>query len=247
MKLINDKPQIESNIRTIENYITDGTDVQKVEVLELIRRGKCLVAYKVGNETRFVPSRFIGYINNSLKKHNKNETKNGTETNPVISTALESKLLPSESLEKKYIQYCKNLGVEASNYSKRKYWYFELEEDFIENKEMEGEFPEGKVIERIHKSRERNSQVVEIAKRNFKLKNRRLFCEICGFDFKKIYGTLGENFIEAHHTIFVSDMKPNHLTTPDEIALLCSNCHRMVHKKRPWLTMNKLRTLLKRK
>jgi len=30
----------------------------------------------------------------------------------------------------------------------------------------------------------------------------------------------------------------------DDLALRCSNCHRMIHRSRPWLTMLKLRQLL---
>ena len=34
--------------------------------------------------------------------------------------------------------------------------------------------------------------------------------------------------------------------TVPEIVMLCANCHRMVHKKRPWLTMTNLEMLLKK-
>jgi predicted HNH restriction endonuclease len=71
-------------------------------------------------------------------------------------------------------------------------------------------------------------------------------CQICEFDFENIYGAIGRDFIEGHHTIPVSQMEDGHVTKPEEIALLCANCHRMVHKKRPWLTMNKLNSLLKK-
>lgn len=98
---------------------------------------------------------------------------------------------------------------------------------FNDNEELTGEFPEGKVIERIHKSRERNSQVIQIAKHNFKTKYGKLFCQIYGFYFEATYGEIGKDFIEAHHTIPVSEMKP------EDITMLCSNCHKMVHKRRP--------------
>jgi predicted HNH restriction endonuclease len=101
-----------------------------------------------------------------------------------------------------------------------------------------------KVVERAHKSRERNSEVVWIAKRNFKVKHGCLFCEVCGFDFEKHYGKLGCDYIEGHHTIPVSEMKPNHKTKPEDIAMVCSNCHRMLHKRRPWLSLGELKTIL---
>lgn len=246
MNLISNRKQLVANIETVENYLTDGVLQEKETMLDLIRRGKCLVAYKVNNEYRFAPSRYLGYINNNLNEHSSSKTKDGRETNPIITKVLESKLLNNENLEKKYINYCLGLGIQPSNYLKRKYWYLEIEEDFIENKQLESGFPEGKIVERIHKSRERNSKLIETAKLNFKNKHGRLFCEICAFDFEKRYGLIGKTFIEAHHTVPVSEMKPNHITKLEEIVLLCSNCHRMVHIKRPWLTIEKLNTLIKK-
>jgi len=246
MKLISNKEQLLANIETVENYLTEGDLFEKETIINLIRKGKCLVAYEVTNEIRFAPSRFLGYINNKIDTHQKSiRSTDGRETNVLINKVLDVKLLSNEEFEKKYIKYCLNLGAQPSNYSKRRYWYFELEKDFEENKIIEGLFPEGKIAERIHKSRERNSKVIELAKRNFKLKYGRLFCQVCKFDFEKKYGKIGSDFIEAHHTIPVSIMAENHMTSPNDIALLCSNCHKMVHKKRPWLSMDKLNSLLK--
>ncbi len=245
MELISNRRQLIANIETVENYLIDGDLSEKEVMLDLIRKGKCLVAYKVDNEYRFAPSRFLGYVNNNLSGHSSSKTKTGLETNPAITKVLESKLFSDENIEKQYIKYCIGLGMQPSNYSKRRYWLLEIEEDFTENKKIDGGFPEGKIFERIHKSRERNSKLIEAVKLSFKNKHGRLFCEICGFDFEKKYGIIGKSFIEAHHTIPVSEMKPNHITKIEDIALLCSNCHSMVHIKRPWLTMKKLTTLIK--
>ncbi|GAE32694.1 hnh endonuclease [Halalkalibacter hemicellulosilyticusJCM 9152] len=59
----------------------------------------------------------------------------------------------------------------------------------------------------------------------------RLFCEICNFDFYKKYGELGGDFIEGHHTIPVSELEEGHKTNVKDIVLVCSNCHRMLHRK----------------
>ena len=65
------------------------------------------------------------------------------------------------------------------------------------------------------------------------------------FDFEKNYGDIGADFIEAHHTIPVSEMKENHMTSSEDFILLCSNCHRMIHKKEPWLSKDNLSELFK--
>lgn len=57
-------------------------------------------------------------------------------------------------------------------------------------------------------------------------------CEVCGFDFEKTYGELGKDYIEVHHLTPLSET--NAKITPDlktEMTVLCSNCHRMIHRK----------------
>lgn len=119
--------------------------------------------------------------------------------------------------------------------------------DRTQLKKYTDEFPEGRKFEQLHKSRERNSRVVLIAKQQFIEKHGRLFCEVCNFNFEETYGPIGKYFIEGHHTIAVSNMKSDHKTKPEDIAMVCSNCHRMVHKRRPWLTMKDLKNLLEEK
>ncbi len=108
----------------------------------------------------------------------------------------------------------------------------------------EDEFPEGRVLFREHRARERNRALVQAAKSRFLKANGRLACQACGFSFRDKYGVVGEGYIECHHVVAVSDLKPNAKTKVSDIALLCSNCHRMVHRRRPWLSMEELKSLL---
>jgi len=106
-------------------------------------------------------------------------------------------------------------------------------------------FPEGKLKERLHLSRERNRELVLKAKLLAKNRYGCLKCACCGFDFFATYGEVGKGFIEAHHTKPVSTLHENGGETKiEDIALVCSNCHRMLHRKRPWLKMNELSSLL---
>ena len=106
------------------------------------------------------------------------------------------------------------------------------------------EFSEGREFERRHKLRERNQAAVTAAKNSFREKHGKLFCQVCGFDFLDRYGELGRDFIEAHHTIPVSTFKGQVKTKLSDIALVCANCHRMLHKRRPWLEMKDLERLI---
>ena len=111
----------------------------------------------------------------------------------------------------------------------------------------ESEFPEGALKYRQHVSRERNRTLVRTAKQRYKHEHGRVNCEICGFDFYAVYGDIGEDFIECHHTVPVSELNSNSTTRIEDIALLCPNCHRIVHRRRPWLRLEELRLILQKR
>lgn len=119
---------------------------------------------------------------------------------------------------------------------------FESVEDIDKNKE----YTEGERKVRRHIAIERNSKLINDAKTAFKKKNKRLYCEACEFDFSTVYGVRGGDYIEGHHTNFISDSNGKIKTKLQDIAMLCSNCHRMIHTKRPWLTVEELKNLIKR-
>lgn len=72
-----------------------------------------------------------------------------------------------------------------------------------------------------------------------------LLCEACKKNFGEVYGTRGEGFIEAHHTKPISEMKDGETTRVEDLAMLCSNCHQMIHRK-PFITVNQLKEILKK-
>ena len=88
---------------------------------------------------------------------------------------------------------------------------------------------EGKQALVTHVQRERDASLIRQAKNAFKVKHDRLFCEACGFDFHKKYGSLGDDFIEAHHIRPLAKGGPRN-TSPHDLLMLCANCHRMVHR-----------------
>ena len=94
------------------------------------------------------------------------------------------------------------------------------------------EFPEGKQYQVSHTVRERNPKLVIKAKALFKAKHGRLFCEACKFDFKTKYGSVGDGFIEVHHTIPVSELKPGVKTSIADLAVnAAAKMHRLAGAK----------------
>lgn len=103
--------------------------------------------------------------------------------------------------------------------------------DLVVIEDDESAFPEGAEKYRLHKARERDPGIILRAKAKRYKEMGKLECEICGTDFHLIYGDLGNGFIEAHHKIPVSQLDGAKSTKIDDLALVCSNCHRMLHRK----------------
>jgi hypothetical protein len=76
--------------------------------------------------------------------------------------------------------------------------------------------------------------------------NGRLKCECCSFDFFGMYGEVGREFMECHHKIFLQ--QGERITKLEDLALVCSNCHRMLHRKKAnneYYSLDEIRELLK--
>jgi 5-methylcytosine-specific restriction protein A len=81
---------------------------------------------------------------------------------------------------------------------------------------------------RYHKTIERNPRLVKEVKRIHGYT-----CEVCKFNFEDVYGPLGHQFIEVHHKIPLSHLSIDqsiNLSPGEDFAVVCSNCHRMIHR-----------------
>jgi len=115
--------------------------------------------------------------------------------------------------------------------------------DFEEPSQLT-EAVEGRLLTRMHVRRERDARLVTAKKAEVLKMAGSLACEACAFDFAKAYGQHGEGFIEVHHLRPLHTLLPNTTTRLEDLALLCANCHRMMHAKSPWLTMQQLKDLV---
>jgi 5-methylcytosine-specific restriction enzyme A len=113
----------------------------------------------------------------------------------------------------------------------------EEDEDFTEA-------PEGKILTALHKFRERSQKLVKKKKESVLRQKGRLDCEACGFNFEINYGDKGKGFIECHHDKPVSTLGDGGKTSIDDLRLVCSNCHSVIHRSSPWLTLDELRGII---
>ena len=102
---------------------------------------------------------------------------------------------------------------------------------------------EGKPIMRLHQSRERDPKIIKQKKDKIFTEKGKLECEVCSMDFEETYGKLGRGFAECHHKNPLSLRDKNEETALCDLAIVCSNCHRMLHRKRPWLTIDNLKAI----
>ena len=103
---------------------------------------------------------------------------------------------------------------------------------------------EGKSKLRIHYSKERNQYIVKEKKLWALDKFGKLQCEVCEFDFYEVYGEIGKDFIECHHLKPLSEISRQEIIRIEDLALVCSNCHRMIHRESDILSLDELKSVI---
>jgi len=89
-------------------------------------------------------------------------------------------------------------------------------------------------------SYERNSQARQACLEEYGYK-----CLICDFDFEKIYGEIGKNFIHVHHLKPLSEINEKyHIDPVKDLRPVCPNCHAMLHKKIPTFSIEDIKNRL---
>ncbi len=72
-------------------------------------------------------------------------------------------------------------------------------------------------------------------------------CAACGLSFEERYGELGHGYIEVHHLKPLYSLDEEAEVNPStDMACLCANCHRMIHRrKNAVLTVEELKALIR--
>lgn len=102
---------------------------------------------------------------------------------------------------------------------------------------------EGSIVLRMHLVRERSRELIKAKKQQALAQHGRLACECCAFDFATFYGAYGSGYAEVHHTNPIALSDPGRKTKLSELAIVCANCHRMLHH-RELIALDELRAIL---
>jgi len=107
---------------------------------------------------------------------------------------------------------------------------------------------EGKKRWYRHLRRERDQALVKRKKQKVKADTGRLRCEACRFDFEKVFGPALEDFCEVHHRTLLSSDDEERETRLNDLAILCANCHRAIHRLGPEMpTVEELAAMIRKR
>lgn len=71
-------------------------------------------------------------------------------------------------------------------------------------------------------------------------------CVVCEFNFGQAYGDLGAGFIHVHHIVPLAEIAESYRVNPEtDLEPVCPNCHAMLHKEIPPLSIEKLRSIIR--
>jgi 5-methylcytosine-specific restriction protein A len=112
-----------------------------------------------------------------------------------------------------------------------------------EEDEISNEHHEGRIVVRLHKTRERDPQIVLKKRKSVLAQQGFLSCEACGINLEASFGSEKFNVYECHHLLPLH-VSGETITKIEDLALLCPTCHRVSHRITPWPTLSDLKKIV---
>lgn len=237
--LVNDLSQLEANVDRLITGIEAGGK-QGAAYANLVQAGVSFYPFQYGNQLAFAPSRFIGYKENDLARHQNlvaNGVAHGSYTNKRIDRIVGSQSRPDAGLEAAFLDYCQMIGVEPFKKA-RKYWTNVRIRKAADSRrsaildidavEYENDDPE-------YQKRMRGSYVRDQKVREAVLNRAQGICEFGASEEKFSCSTFrrpdGQPYLETHHIIKLSEQGPDKVSN---VNALCANHHREAHFGERW-------------
>lgn len=75
-----------------------------------------------------------------------------------------------------------------------------------------------------------------------------LRCTVCDILMQERYGPIAAGFIHVHHIVPLSDVGASYRVDPrKDLRPVCPNCHAVIHRRKPSLTVGEARRLVRKK
>ncbi len=72
-------------------------------------------------------------------------------------------------------------------------------------------------------------------------------CSVCTFSFEYYDGELGHRYIQVHHLKPLNEIGEEYAVDPvRDLVPVCPNCHAMIHRKSPALSIEELKAMLRK-
>ncbi len=112
---------------------------------------------------------------------------------------------------------------------------------FPDQVDTEKSYHEGAVSKVLVNSYERNPEARRICIEHYGIN-----CSVCGINFDEMYGVIGKDFIHVHHLQPLSEISETYEVDPiADLIPVCPNCHAMIHRRKPPLSIEEMRELLR--
>mmetsp|Transcript_28445 Transcript_28445/g.53227 ORF Transcript_28445/g.53227 Transcript_28445/m.53227 type:complete len:231 (-) Transcript_28445:78-770(-) len=135
-------------------------------------------------------------------------------------------------------EYSDELHLVRLKRSGKKYWALpnDLSNRVAKAETTKAEFKEGKVFSVILRGKERSASARQEA-----IRIHGHACKVCKMIFENRYGSLGQGFIHVHHLYpMKNDGGERNVDPETDLVPLCPNCHAMIHRKEPPITIERL-------
>jgi hypothetical protein len=95
----------------------------------------------------------------------------------------------------------------------------------------------------FHLRRERDDALAYAKREAMRGADGHLECEACGFLAHRVYPGLSGDVYEIHHRLPLSQAAGKVTTRLKDLALLCANCHRAIHRTDPLMSVENFRAV----
>ena len=103
---------------------------------------------------------------------------------------------------------------------------------------------EGSKVLRTHFIKERDPSLRAAKRRTFLKEHGLLFCQACGIKQTDFPKELGSACFEIHHLLPIGKRDGQESTRLSDLAIVCANCHRMIHSEQVMLSLEEIKLRL---